>query len=1071
MKAAASRGISALALTDHNGLSGAVRWRKLCASAGIKPILGAEVTMEDGSHLTLLAMDRRGYSNLCRLLTRAHLENERRNPRASMGALEEFSDGLICLSGCRRGRIRALIRRGDFEGAEAYARRLLAIFGPERFFIEMHHDLYPGDWAELEALWQLSQRLGVRAVAAVNVHYAHPSQFRAHDVLSCIRELVKIDEPAGCRPINAERWLKGFGEVEELFAPWPAAVDNIRAVVEMCEDYEIGGPEFRPRFPLDGQPSGAALLRQLALLGARRRYGQISEKLRQRIEHELSIIEKMGFVDYFLIVWDVVNWARERGIRYSGRGSCCDSVVAYALGITHVDAWRRRLRFERFINPSRLNALPDIDVDFDARRRDEVAEYVIQRYGPEHVAGVCTFQRFRARGALRETAKVLGLPEQIVERISQVMPHMSADALPEAVARLPELKDSGIEWDKLRLLVELAAQLEGLPRHIGTHLGGLVISARPLVEISPLQMAAKGIRIIGFDKEDVEELGLFKLDLLALRTLGAVDDTVRFTGADYENLPLDDSETFKMLQRGDSVGAFQLESPAQRSLHQRLQPDNYEDIVASVALIRPGPVMADMVRPFIRRRRGEEPVQFSDPRIQKILGKTYGVVLFQEQVIELAIEIAGFSPGEADELRRLMTHHRDKESIQQIADEFMRRALARGASREVAEMAFNAIKAFAGYGFCEGHAAAFGDIGYRTAYLLRHYPAQFYAALLNNQPMGFYPPHTLIVEARRRGVKILPLDINESQVDYTAGDGWLRVGLKQVKGIREPELEAIERARRDSPFASLGDFLARTGVARDTAENLILAGAFDSVHPNRRALIFQLARIGQFVGASAGGLAKAWIAGGGLGELGAPQACPLASCENASARFGGAGEANRGAAGPSSGGRASPAPAKPASIPAAAGDGANSSAGTAAAEDGDLSPPDIEDFTVAEKVMHEWNILGFSLTAHPLQLVRQNLRDQGVLTAAEVARQPEGKRVKAAGIVICPHRPPTRSGKTVIFLALEDETGLIDVTIFEDVYHRYGGQIFSSGLLLVEGKVQRSHGLSITAETIHPLRL
>ncbi len=998
VRAAAAYDIPALAVTDHASLSGVVRWQKACRAAGIKPIIGAEVILDGAGHLTLLAPTRRAYSNLCGLLSDAHLQNERRHPRASWEMLERWAEGLVCLSGCRFGPLRRAIRAGDHDAAERLARRLLGIFGRENFFIELQHDLYPGDRHELARLAELAEALGVEAAATHNVHYARREQFAVHDLLTCIREHVAIDEPHAARPINAERWLKPEAQVRRLFARWPRAVEMAGELAARCEDYEIGGPEFVPRYGLPAGRDGFEMLRALAYRGARQRYGEITPELRARLDHELAVIRDMGFVDYFLIVWDVVRFAQRRGIRYAGRGSCCDSVVAYALGITHVDAWRRRLRFERFINPSRLNTLPDIDVDFDARRRDEVAEYVIRRYGPEHVAGVCTFQRFRARGALRETAKVLGLPEHIVDDIARVMPHLSADALPEAIERLPELRKSGVEWHKLRLLIELAARLDGLPRHIGTHLGGLVISARPLTEISPLQMAAKGIRIIGFDKDDVEDLGLFKLDLLALRMLGAVDDTVRLTGAPYDDLPLDDQATFGMLQRGETVGAFQLESPAQRSLHQRLRPDNYEDIVASVALIRPGPVQANMVGPFIARRRGEEPVIFTDPRLEKILGKTYGVVLFQEQVIELAVEIAGFSPGEADELRRLMTRHRDREGIEKIAQDFMRRALANGASREVAEMAFNAIRAFAGYGFCEGHAAAFGDIGYRTAYLLRHYPAQFYAALLNNQPMGFYPPHTLIVEARRRGVRILPPDVNESRADYTAGDRWLRVGLKQIKGISEAELEAIEAARAERAFSGLADFLGRTRLRRDIAERLILAGAFDSLHGNRRALILQLAHAGQYVGAEVGEMADAW----------------LADFEQA---------------------------------------------------------PQVEDFSLAEKVMHEWDVLGFSLSAHPLELLRLRLRESGVVAAAELRWLREGQQVTVAGIVIRPHRPPTRSGRTVIFLTLEDETGLADVTVFEDVYERFGPVIFASPMLCVTGTLQRRHGLAVVAEHIARLSM
>jgi error-prone DNA polymerase len=983
---AAAQGLTALALTDHNNLAGAVRWQKHCRHLGLKPILGAEVTLEEGYHLTLLAMNRQGYANLCSLLTEAHLTHPRRQPATSWEALGRWAEGLVALSGCRQGPLRVLFRRRREAEAELYARRLLEIFGPHRFFLELQRDLYPGERHELAFLCHLARRLGLRTVATHNIHYLRREDMPVHDVLTCIRTHVALEEPHAERPLNAERYLRGPAEMVALFQACPAAVATAQEIAEMCEDYQLGGPEYAPRYPTEGLTS-AALLRHLALAGARQRYTSLSPPLLERLEHELNIICQLGFADYFLIVWDALRYARRRGIRYAGRGSCADSVVAYALGITQVDAWRRKLCFERFINPARLGTLPDIDVDFDARYRDEIAAYLTKRYGEEHVAGVCTFQCFRARGALREVAKVFSVPETLIAQVARYLPSLDASALREAFSRYPELRHSGLEWQRLEKVLEIATRLSGLPRHLGTHLGGVVISAQPLSTLSPLQLSAKGGRIISFDKEDVEDLGLFKLDLLSLRMLGAVEDAVRWSQADYERLPLEDRATYEMLSRGEAIGAFQLESPAQRSLHQRLHPRSYEDLVASVALIRPGPVQADMVSPFLARRCGREPVVFTDPRVEKILAKTYGVVLFQEQVIELAVEIAGFTPAEADQLRRLMTHNRDREALEKLAADFIARALAKGAAREVAEMAFKAIRSFAGYGFCEGHAAAFADIGYRTAYLLRHYPAQFYAALLNNQPMGFYPAHTLINQAQLRGVKILPPDINASGTDYAADEGWLRVGLKQIKGIRAEELAAIAAARATKPFSSLEDFLTRVPVQSDTAEALVLVGSFDSLHPNRRALLWYLQErlCGQ-------------------GRL--PLAMPV---------------------------------------------------------------PAVEDFSPEEKALYEWDLLGFSLTCHPLQLLRPRLQKAGVVEIAKARQYRAGRQAKIAGLAIRPHRPPTRSGKTTVFLTLEDETGLLDVTVFEEVYHRYATALFGSGLLLVEGQVQRSHGLALIATQIHPL--
>jgi error-prone DNA polymerase len=989
---AAEMGMPALALTDHDNLAAAVRFTQQARKSGIKPILGAEVTTEGNHHLTLLCRNRAGYASLCRLLTQAHLNNERLKPQATWEMLEANAEGLVCLSGCPRGAVSFHLARGRYQEAEEAARRLIGIFGKESFLLESQRLLLPGERALGAALLELAERSGVRVVATNNVHYLHKEQFRAQDVLTCVHNLVRIDQPHPERKINAECYLKSPEEMRLLFADCPQAVLQSEQLAQECDAYELSGREYLPRFPVPEGETAQGMLNRLVYQGAKMRYGRITDKVRQRLEYELSIIEQLGFADYFLVVWDAVQFARARGIRFGGRGSAADSAVAYCLFITAVDSIARNLQFERFINLARAHSLPDIDVDFDARYRDDVTAHVTQKYGQENVAGLCTFNRFRARSALRDLGKALNFPETEIDRLAKLMPWIEADEIEQAMKRVPELRDSGIPADRYRLLFELCAQVADQPRHLGTHLGGVIISGKPLDTLSPVQMAAKGIRILQFDKDDVEDLSLLKLDLLCLRMLGAVEDTVRPLQLDLDTVPLNNGATYALLGTGETAGAFQLESPAQRALQQRLKADNPEDVVASVALIRPGPLQGNMVEPFLARRKGRAPVTYIHPALEKILKKTYGVVLFQEQVIEIAVEIAGFDPGEADELRRAMTHHRSKKEMEDIGRHFIRKAMERGVSHQVAETVFSYVEGYAGYGFCEAHAAAFGDTAYRTAYLLQHCPAHFYAGILNNQPMGFYPPHTIVTEARRRGIRILPLDINAGDTNFLAGEDAIRVGCKDVKNLGEKDIESLLAARARRPFDSLPDFLQRTAVSVDAAESLILAGAFDSLHPNRRSLLWQLRLTTREAGL--------------LSAVRRTMSC---------------------------------------------------------------TPPDLPDFSEMEKTCHEWEIVGFGMKHHLMDFARETLEKEGIRTAAEAKAAKDGTVLKAAGLLIRPHRPPTRSGRTVVFFSLEDETGLLDVTCFENIYHKFGHLIFTQNALVVEGRLQTERGLALIACKIAPL--
>ncbi|MBE3589226.1 MAG: DNA polymerase III subunit alpha [Firmicutes bacterium] len=1076
VRRAAELGQPALALTDRDNLCGAVEFVEEAERAGIRPILGAEVTLEPladagggagakagaregagvkarartgarteakaaadpGYPLVLLAAGPHGYRQLSRLITRAHLERPRGRPRASLTALEEAAGAsrgeLLALTGGRASEIPARLLAGDLDGARAALERLVGILGRPQVAVELVNPFFPGGRRLLRLLAELAERAGVALVAANDVRYADRSAYMVHDLLCCVRAGVDVSTPHPWRPLNAEQDLKSAEAMAAAFAPYVEAVAEAGRWAERCGPALELGVDRHPEFPLPEGVDANEYLRRLVYEGARRRYGRVGPAERERLEHELDIIARLGFAGYFLLVWDVAQFAARRGIRFAGRGSAADSAVAYCLGITNVDAIRRGLLFERFLSVERAEK-PDIDIDFDARRRDEVTAYVYERYGRRHVANVAAFQTFRGRSALRDLGKALRLPAEEIDRFAKRVPYfVAADNLAEAFDKVPELRESGLDQRKFGLLLQAAAAVAGFPRHLSTHVGGVVITREPVEEILPVQMAAKGVPILQADRDGVEALGLVKLDLLSLRTFSAVEQAVRAIveedeDFDYDRIPQGDRATFEMLNEGRTIGVFQLESPAQRALQARLGAERFEDIVASVAIIRPGPIKGNMVEPYIRRRRGEEPVRYLHPALEPILRKTYGVVLFQEQVIDIAHAVAGFTPGEADRLRRTMSHARSQEEMAEIGRLFVRKAAARGVPEETAAAIFQCLAGYASYGFNEAHAAAFADTAYRTAYLVRHHPAAFFAGILSSQPMGYYPLHTVVADARARGVEVRPPDVRSSLPECTVEDGGtaIRLGLALLAGLSRRTQERIAMARAERPYAGVLDFLARAAPSRDEAEALALSGALDGlVQGRRRALL--------------------WALPEAYRRLEARAALPIEEA----ARAAGA---------------------------AAAGTAGNAAAGTAvaaAAEVGD--PPDLlpalPEFTPEERVVHEWRCLGFALTAHPMAFWRERLRRRGFLTSREAAQAAAGSRVRVAGLPVRPHRPPTRSGRIVVYVSLEDEFGLTDVVILEELYQREGGVLFGERLppVAVEGVVERrGRGVQVRAERVAPL--
>ncbi len=835
---AAELGQRAIALTDHDSVSGVAALCRAARRLDIRPIAGSEVTLQDGARLVLLATGPAGYAGLCRLLTTAHLGSQRGEPRLPYGELAR-EEGLIALTGGRAGPVGSalLARRPDL--AEQALSRLREMF-PGRLYVEVQRGALPGDQALEAGLRELARRFDLPQVATAGVHHLRREDFWVHDVLTCVRLGCSVDEVRPERPLNGERYLLSGEEMAERFRGRPELIAASDEIAARCAAPIAPGVRLYPAYPLPPGHTAQGALEQLVREGAARRYPSLGGEVGRRLQHELGTIAELGFAEYFLLVWDVVRFARAEGIRVAGRGSAADSAVAYCLGLTEVDPIARRLLFERFLNRERAER-PDIDLDFDHRARDRVAAYLFRRYGEEHVAAVATYQTFQGRSAVRDLGKALGFPAAEVAELQRRLPHMPADAILRRWDLFPELKAASGASERLALLLRAAAAVAGLPRHLGTHLGGLIVSRQPVSEVAPRQLSAKGVAIVPFDKVDVEDLGFLKLDLLSLRTLAVLDEAYRAAPELADARAAEDPAAMALVASGDTIGLFQLESPAQRALQGQMAARSFEDIVHALAIIRPGPIKGNMVTPYLRRRAGRESTVYLDPRLAPILEKTYGVVLFQEQVIEIATTIGGFTPGESDQLRRVMTHARSASEMESLGELFCAKAAENGSDPKVAREIFAMLQGYASYGFPEAHAAAFAHTALRTAQLSARRPEALFAGLLSQQPMGYYPPHILVGEALRRGVRFRPLDIARSESSYTVeGDGSVRVGLCAVRGLGAAQRERILAVRRERPFADLQDLARRAELAADELQALCDAGALDRFDRNRRRLLWQI---------------------------------------------------------------------------------------------------------------------------------------------------------------------------------------------------------------------------------------
>ena len=1023
-------GYEALALTDHDGLYGSLEFAHAARALGLRPITGCELTLAGGSHVTVLVENRRGYSNLCRLLTRAHAhtrppgkERELKPPALPLADLIERNEGLVCLSGCARHGLAVREPNAVRELARAFGPGRVG--GRGRFFVELQRPYERGDEHRNAALRELASGLGVETVATGDVHAHSRRRTLLQDVLVAIRENGSLEACEQERRGNHEFVLLAPEQMAERFPSDPGAVaraGELAARLEFDLTEQLG---YRyPDFSDDGEPA----IRRLAQICERafsERYSpntRLFSQARIRLDEELRLIEELGLAGFFCLHHEVLELAREVAaqVRGSGsprsvlppgrgRGSSVGSIVCYLTGLSHVDPVAAELSLGRFLNRE-MAGVPDIDLDFPRDIREKLIVRIVERYGKEHAALVASFSTYRTRGAIRDVGKALGLPFGELERLARLSDTWDAHQIGEELKRLPdaEAKLGSKRW---RAFSALTAEIARLPRHVSQHPGGMVISSRPLVELVPVMPAAmRGRQICQWDKDSCADAGFLKIDLLGLGMLSAVEACVEEIARlhahtiDLSRIPLDDAAIYAEIQRADTVGTFQIESRAQmQSLPQTL-PANLDDLTVQVALVRPGPIQGKAIHPFVehRRRLRADPsfqVPYDHPLLEQPLQGTLGVVVFQDQVLEVAMALAGFSVGEAEGLRRAMSRKRSAEALEAYRERFTRGAAAKGVDPETADRVYDKLSSFSGFGFPKSHAAAFALLGYQSAWLRHYYPGEYLASLLNAQPMGFYPPAALVRDAQRRGLTVLPVDVNASAVTSRVEDGAVRIGLLLVRALGEAGARALVAEReRAGTFADVCQLAQRSGLDERTLAALVAAGACDSFGRPRRELLWQL------------GLAPR--------ERSVP---------------GSAGKERQ---------LALPLPPT-------------------------VATPPLPEQSVWDRLLSDYRSTGLSTGVHPLALLRGEL-PSGTLSSIDLPGARNGSRVTVAGMVVARQRPPTANGVT--FLLLEDETGQLNVIVMPPLYAQNRALVRGEPILLARGRLQRSGGtINVVADELQSL--
>ncbi len=863
---AARLGMRGLALTDHNNVYGAISFQKVAQALGIQPILGAELTIESHSAeekapslfmgegvggggrgcaaLTLLVANETGWENLCWLITQAQHQAPKGEGLLHFEQLDGHSEGLVALSGGRDGEIARVLEAGGMDAARQMAQRYAAVFDRERFWLELHHHRRPYDDQRIAALVELAESLGLGYVATNHVHYPAPADKPLADVVTAIRHNRALNDVQAHLFPNGQHHLKSGEAMRRLFHLYPRALQNTLCIATQCSYQLPSELQALPEYPVPAGMTAQAYLTQLC-----RRSQRYQPHMAGRLQHELDIIAGIGLANYFLVVWDIVRFSWEKGIRCQGRGSAANSLVAYLLMIAPIDPIEHRLVFERFLSPER-QMTPDIDMDFDAETREDVIQYLYDKYGRTHAAMACTFVTYRHRSVIRDVGKAWGFAPSIHPFLKDQWEVRAAAAnrLPSRTVNdgsaLLDKDFSKQEWQEnpqahLEPFFDICDRLLGNVRHIGIHNGGEIISDVPLSRRLPTEPATMADRtVVQWDKEGLDDAGIIKIDVLGLRMLAAITEMVERTGIDADGIPFDDPRVFQMITEAKTFGVFQCESRAQMNTLPRLKPTCFLDLVIAISLIRPGPIMGNMVHPYLRRRRGAEVVSYLDDRLKPALEETLGVILWQEQVLKVAHDIAGFSHGQGEMLRRALGSKYSFQLLDQLEDIFIEGAIKNGVEEETAQTIFGQLRGFGAYSFAKSHAASFAVLTYQSAWFKYHHAAVFYAAILNHQPMGFWAPSTLVYDAMRQGIAVLPPDINRSDADCSIEDGAIRIGLSYVKGIKNQRLERLLEKRAGRPFADLQDFMRRVKMPLRLVERLIQSGAMDSWHSSRHQLLW-----------------------------------------------------------------------------------------------------------------------------------------------------------------------------------------------------------------------------------------
>ncbi|WP_084170882.1 DNA polymerase III subunit alpha [Desulfofalx alkaliphila] len=1049
VKTAKELGMPALAITDHGAMFGVIDFYKECRRVGIKPILGCEVyvaprTMDDRTpkiddryyHLVLLAESQQGYRNLIKLVSLGYTRGFYYKPRVDKKALREYAEGIIALSGCVAGEVPAYAVAGNPEKARQAALEYRDIF-QDNFYLELQDHGFPEQRVANQELIKISAETGMPLVATNDVHYTVQSHAEIQDILMCIQMGKTVDQVDRMKFQSDQLYLKRADEMAALFAHVPQAVANTVKIAERCQVQLDFGEMHLPHYEVPAGYTTAGYLKHLCHRGAKKLYatdhGRLPVQVAERLEHELKVIEKMGFSAYFLIVWDFINFAKERGIPVGpGRGSAAGSIVAYCLGITNIDPLKYGLLFERFLNPERLS-MPDIDIDICQERRSEVIDYVVQKYGTERVAQIITFGTMAARAAIRDVGRVLNHPYAAVDKVAKLVPMELNMTIEKALDQSAELKQLYLSDDGVRKIIETASVLEGMPRHASTHAAGVVISKEELTDYLPLHRTSDGSITTQFAMGTVEELGLLKMDLLGLRNLTVIQETINLLAQEgiqlnIDKIPMDDAKTYEMLAKGYGTGVFQLESSGMRTILKELKPSVFEDLIALVALYRPGPLGSGMVDDFIKNKHGLGKVDYLHPHLEPVLKETYGVILYQEQVMKIAQIMAGYTPGQADFLRKamgkkipeIMKMHRRWFIHGATTDEKgnalpapIPGALAKGYPRGLAEKIFDLMEYFAGYGFNKSHSAAYALVAYQTAYLKANYPAHYMAALLTSVRDNTDKISAYIDECHRMGIAVQPPNINASGEHFTVENKQILFGLAAVKHVGIGAVRQIISSRREKgAFKSYSDFCRRVdprSVNKRVLENLIKAGCFDSLGYRRGQLLAVVER--------------------GL-EL-AQQAQRDRESGQISL-FDMLGETNQ--------------------------------------TEEDIELPEVGEYALADLLALEKEALGLYLTGHPLEEYQGAFRELTTHRLAEITSLEGQHSLVLGGVVSSIRSITTKKGDPMAFVELEDATGSCELVVFPELYRR-SQEILQADLpLIVYGKNNSTEDeTKVIAEHILPL--